>query len=105
MNKKLPQNIRKVLAKGELVPYEKVWKSYSKREREEIEKRARYLKAAMELRKLRKQLHLSQEQLAKKISVKREFISRIESGRQNVTLETLYRIAQATGKQFTLSFR
>ena len=71
MSKKYPRKIQQAIERGDLVPYEKVWKSYSKREREEIEKRARYLKAAMELRKLRKQLHLSQEQLAKKISVKR----------------------------------
>lgn len=105
MNKKLPQNIQIALKKGELVSYEKVWRGYSKKNQEAILEKARYLKAAMELRRLRKQLHLSQEQLAKKISVKREFISRVESGRQNVTLETLYRIAQATGREFTLSFR
>lgn len=105
MNKKLPQNIRTALRKGQLIPYEKVWREYSKRDQEAILEKARYLKAAIELRKLRKQLHLSQEQLAKKIAVKREFISRVESGRHNVTLETLYRIAQATGKEFALSFR
>lgn len=105
MSKKLPQNIRTELKRGQLVPYEKVWQGYSKKDQEAILEKTRYLKAAMELRKLRKQLHLSQEQLAKKISVKREFISRVESGRHNVTLETLYRIAQATGREFTLSFR
>jgi len=104
MNKKLPQSIQKALAMGELISYEKVLGTYSRRDREEILEQARYLKAAMELRKLRKQLHLSQEALAKKISVKREFISRIESGRHNVTLETLYRIAQAIGKELSLSF-
>ena len=105
MNKKLPRNIQKALEKRELVSHEKVWRSYSRKDRETILEKARYLKAAMELRRLRRQLHLSQEALAQKISVKREFISRIESGRQNVTLETLYRIAQATGKEFALSFR
>lgn len=105
MNKKLPQNIQNALRKRELIPYEKVWRGYSQKDQEAILEKARYLKAAMELRRLRKQLHLSQETLAKKISVKREFISRIESGRQNVTLGTLYRIAQATGKEFKLSFR
>ena len=105
MNKKFSKNIQKAVEKGDLIPYEKVWRSYSPKDQELILGKVRYLKAAMELRKLRMQLHLSQETLAKKISVKREFISRIESGRQNITLETLYRIAQATGKQFTLSFR
>lgn len=105
MNKKFSQKIQTALARGELIPQEKVLRGYSRKDREEILEKARYLKTAMELRKLRKQLHLSQEQLAKKISVKREFVSRVESGRQNVTLETLYRIARATGREFTLSFR
>ena len=105
MNKKHPKKIQEAIDRGDLIPREVVWNSYSKKEQEEIKERARYLKAAMELRKVRKQLHLSQEELAKKMSVKREFISRIESGRQNVTLDTLYRIAEVTGKQFHLSFR
>ncbi|HEX9722442.1 MAG TPA: helix-turn-helix transcriptional regulator [Candidatus Paceibacterota bacterium] len=105
MNKKYPKKIQEAIDRGDLIPREEVWRSYSKKEQEAIKERARYLKAAMELRKVRKQMHLSQEQLAKKMSVKREFISRIESGRQNVTLDTLYRIAEVTGKQFRLSFR
>ena len=105
MTKKYPKKIQQAIEKGDLIPYEQVWNSYSRKKREAIEERARYLKAAMELRKVRRQLHLSQEELAKKMSVKREFISRIESGRQNVTLETLYRIAEVTGKKFQLSFR
>lgn len=104
MNKKLPLKIQKALEMGELIPYEKVLNTYSRKDREGILEQARYLKAAMELRKLRKQLRLSQEAFAKKISVKREFISRIESGRHNVTLETLYRIAHAIGKELSLSF-
>lgn len=105
MNKKLLPKIQQTIAKGELVPYEKVFRAYSQKEREDILARAHYLKAAMELRRLRRQLRLSQGQLAKKMSVKREFISRIESGRQNVTLGTLYRIADAAGKELHLTFR
>lgn len=105
MNKKFPKKMQQAIVKGELVPYQKVFRGYSRKDREEILGKARYLKAAMELRRLRRQLHLSQDQLAKKISVKREFISRIESGRQNVTLETLYRIADAAGKELHLTFR
>ncbi|MBL7159771.1 helix-turn-helix transcriptional regulator [Candidatus Microgenomates bacterium] len=78
---------------------------FSKKERERIYRRARYIQAAMALRKLRKALKLSQEKLAKRMKVKREFISRIESGEQNVTLETLYKIAEATGKEFSFRFR
>lgn len=101
MNKKIQQAINK----KELVSYEKVFRTYSAKDRKDILTKAHYLKAAMGLRRLRKRLHLSQGQLAKKMSVKREFISRIESGKQNVTLETLYRIANASGKELQLTFR
>ena len=105
MTKKFPKKIQQAIKRGDLIPYEEIWNSYSQKKREAIEERARYLKAAMELRKVRRQLRLSQEQLAQKMSVKREFISRVESGRQNVTLETLYRIAEVTGKNLKLSFQ
>ena len=105
MSKKLPQKIQQALQKGELISYEKVLRSYSGRDRQEIAQKARYIKAAIELRKLRKALNVSQNELAKKMLVKREFISRIESGRQNVTLDTLYRIAEVTGRKLQLSFR
>jgi len=59
----------------------------------------------MEVRRLRRKSKLSQAQLARKMHVKREFLSRIESGRQNITLETLYRIAEAVGKEFKFSFK
>ena len=105
MNKKFYHTIQKAIEKKELVPYEKVFNAYSRKDQEEIVQRARYIRAAIELRKLRKILNLSQDALAKKMSVKREFVSRIESGRQNVTIETLYRIAEVTGKEIVLSFR
>lgn len=105
MSRKLPDKIKKAVERGDLIPYDKIFNSYSKKEQEKILKRARYIMAAMELRKLRKKLKLSQAKLASEMKVKREFISRIESGRQNITLETLYRIAEAAGKEFSFSFR
>ena len=89
----------------ELIPHEEVMKRFSTEERERIEQKARYLIAAMELRRLRQKARYSQEKLAKKMKVKREFISRIESGTQNVTLETLYRIGAAMGKEFHFAFK
>lgn len=105
MNRKYPKKIADAIKRGDLIPYEKIWKTYSKAKQERILEGARYLKAAIEMRKLRKALRLSQGQLAKKMSVKREFISRIESGTQNVTLDTLYRVAEVTGKNLRLMFR
>lgn len=97
--------IKTAIKHGDLIPYEKVFARFSKKEQGQILRRARYLRMAMELRKLRKRLKFSQAKLAKKMQVKREYIVRAESGQQNVTLETLYRIAEATGKEFNFQFK
>lgn len=89
---------------GRLIPFEKIYKSYSKEDRQEIDKIAKFYMARMEIRRLRKSKGLTQSALAKIMKVKREFISRIESGNQNITLETLIRIANAVGKEFKFSF-
>ena len=73
--------------------------------RERIEQKVRYLRLAMELRQLRRKVKYSQEKLARKMKVKREFISRIESGTQNITLETLYRVGEAMGKELHFAFK
>ena len=105
MNKKYPKKIQEAIERGDLIPREEVLKTYSTRQRERIAEKTRFLRAAMELRRLRRALRLSQSQLAKKMLVKREFISRIESGTHNVTLDTLYRVAEVTGKDLKIAFR
>lgn len=101
MNRRINQAVKR----GNLVSYADLFSSYPKKRQQEILKRARYLKAALELRKLRKELKISQEELARKMKVKREFITRIESGEQNMTIETLNRIAEATGREFEFHFK
>lgn len=101
MNSKGKQAVKR----GDLVNYADLFASYSQKRQQEILKRARYLKAAMELKKLRKEMKISQQDLARKMKVKREFITRIESGEQNITMETLNRVAEATGKEFEFHFR
>ena len=97
--------INQAVKKGDLLVYNDLFANYSKKRQQEILKRARYLKAAMELKKLRKELKISQGELAYKMKVKREFITRIESGERNITIETLNRVAEATGKEFEFHFR
>jgi len=70
--------INKAVKRGDLIAYGDLFGSYSKKRQQEILKRARYLKAAMELKKLRKELKISQGELANKMKVKREFISKFE---------------------------
>lgn len=101
MNRKINQAVKR----GDLVDYADLFASYSRKRQQEILKRARYLRAAMELKKLRRQLKISQQELARQMKVKREFITRIESGEQNITMETLNRIAKATGKELEFHFK
>ena len=61
MNRKINQAVKK----GDLIDYDDLFASYSQKRQQEILKRARYLKAAMELKKLRKELKISQEELAR----------------------------------------
>ena len=49
------------------------------------------------IRKLRKQKKLSQEQLAEKIDCCREHITRIENGKLNLGLENFIKLAEVFG--------
>ena len=101
MNKKMKQ----ALDRKELLDFDNLFNSYPKKRKEKILQKARYLKAAIALKKLRKEFNFSQQKMAEKMNVERAFVSRIESGRQNITLETFYRAAEAVKKDFVFKFR
>lgn len=96
--------IKQAEKEGRLIDYDKLFASYSKEKQQRIKEEAKFIMARMEIRKVRMSKKMTQTQLAKKMNVKREFISRIESGNQNITLVTLLRIATATDKEFKFSF-
>lgn len=51
----------------------------------------------MRLRRQRKARRLSQEALAKKARLSREYLSKLEAGKYNATVATLQRLARALG--------
>lgn len=57
------------------------------------------LAVALEIAREREKAGLSQRELATKLKTTQSVVSRIESGRQNVSLELLQRIAEAFGKR------
>ena len=57
------------------------------------------LAVALEIARERERAGLSQRELASKLKTTQSVISRIESGRQNVSLELLQRMAEAFGKR------
>ena len=54
---------------------------------------------------LRKKKKISQSKLAEKIGMKQSAVGRIEAGKQNLTIETLQKIAFAFNKELVVSFR
>lgn len=48
---------------------------------------------AKNIKKLRKEQHLSQENFAEKLECSREFISRVENGREKISLKMLLKLS------------
>ena len=60
---------------------------------------------AQKIAVLRDELHLNQSQLAKRMKVSQQFISKLENGdNANVTLETLAKIARSFNMGIKISF-
>jgi len=59
------------------------------------------LKIGQRVRELRKELDISQEALAYKAEVDRTYVTDIENGRRNVSLEILERLIKALEVSFT----
>jgi HTH-type transcriptional regulator / antitoxin HipB len=56
------------------------------------------------LREVRKEAHMTQEELAHKTGTRKSFISRIENGHSDIQLSTLYRIVEiGFGKRIHLT--
>lgn len=72
-------------------------------ERDKFEKKAISNYYGEILKDRRRELHLTQEILAKKSGLKRSYIARIERGETDIQISSLVRIADALGMKFSLS--
>jgi len=71
--------------------------------RNEFEEQAQYFVISEMLREGRKEANLTQEQLAEKIGTKKSYISRLENGKCDIQLSTLYKIFETgLGKKVNL---
>ena len=68
---------------------------------EQIEKESERRRIGQEIAERRKELQMSQAQLAEKCGLQQSHIARIELGRYSVGLDTLAAIAQALGTTLT----
>ena len=72
-------------------------------EREAFETEANAFCLAESLKEQRRLAGLTQEQLAEKIGTKKSYISKIENGRADVQLSTLFRIFAGLGKRISIN--
>jgi HTH-type transcriptional regulator / antitoxin HipB len=74
--------------------------------RDKFEEKAQYFVISEMLKEARKEANMTQEQLAKKIGTKKSYISRLENGKCDIQLSTLYRIFEfGLGRQVNLLIR
>jgi DNA-binding XRE family transcriptional regulator len=72
--------------------------------RTEFEIKAKSFAIGEILREARKEVHMTQEELARKTGTRKSFISRIENGHSDIQLSTLYRLVEiGFGKKVNLS--
>ena len=77
-------------------------KNQSFRKLFELEKRR--LEVALLIAEMRKRKKISQVQLAKAIDTNQSAVVRIESGSENITIDTLSRVADALKKKLRIQF-
>lgn len=71
--------------------------------RDKFESEAESFSIAELIKEERKKAGLTQEQLAEKIGTKKSYISKIENGRSDIQLSTLFRIFSGLGKRVSLT--
>lgn len=72
-------------------------------ERNAFEEKAQYFVISETLKSARREANLTQEQLANKVGTKKSYISRLENGKCDIQLSTLYRIFEdGLGKRINL---
>lgn len=72
-------------------------------ERERFDDETRVFCLAETLKEERRRAGLTQEQLAEKIGTKKTYISRLENGKADVQLSTLFRIFEGLGHRVSLT--
>ena len=74
--------------------------------RDEVERESTAFVIGMQLRQLREEANLTQEQFAQKVNKKRSYISRIENDGGNMTLKTLLELFEVGfGKKVTIEIK
>lgn len=72
--------------------------------RDQYEKKANYFVICQMLKEARKEANITQEELAEKIGTQKSYISRLENGKCDIQLSTLFKIFETgLGRQIRLT--
>lgn len=72
--------------------------------RDEYEEKANYFVICQMLKEARKEANITQEELAEKIGTQKSYISRLENGKCDIQLSTLFKIFETgLGRQIRLT--
>jgi DNA-binding XRE family transcriptional regulator len=97
------ENIRKAKNFDELLEIK--YGNIGTEKRDRFEEKAQYFVISEMLKEARKEANMTQEQLADKVGTKKSYISRLENGKCDIQLSTLYRIFEfGLGKPINLIF-
>jgi DNA-binding XRE family transcriptional regulator len=73
--------------------------------RDNFEEKAQYFVISEILKVARKEANMTQKQLAEKVGTKKSYISRLENGKCDIQLSTLYKIFESgLGKKVNIMF-
>lgn len=86
------------------ISFDEILNQLPKSRKAVILENSRYRVAMLEVKKLREQLNLTQQDLADRSGLPRITIARIESGKQNISIEKLMKIASGVGKELEIKF-
>ena len=93
------------MKKSILIPWEEARKEmFTEEELKEIDIKAKKRIALRQIRELRESFNITQDTLSLKSGIPRSTISKIETGRRNVSIDKLIKIANALGKDLEIRF-
>ena len=72
-------------------------------QRDQLERESEMFRISERLKSARKNAGLTQQELAEKVGLKRSDLSLIENGKMNISIETLFDLFRAVGKQISFT--
>lgn len=91
------------MIKNNTVSWDELTRDFGEAEKNISENEVRYYDVLQSLKEARKQLGLTQAEVAERANLPRTTISKVESGKYNPTINTLMSIAAALDKSLRIS--